>query len=242
MKVLEKHFPSLDSTNSYAKLHRQEFDPHALTCISADEQTAGYGRYGRTWHSPRGQNIYASFVFRLPPNTPHLTSLAQIMTLSYAKVLLKEGLHPKVKWPNDVQLSGKKAAGILCETSFDRDHVTLFLGIGINVNMDSHELARIDQPATSLKTETNRTWDQSALLKKLQHQFAADLETFKQAGFQPFCDPFNALLAYKGESVRCFDGKKEWIGICHSVANDGQLILHLPNNQVHTVLSGDLSH
>jgi BirA family transcriptional regulator, biotin operon repressor / biotin---[acetyl-CoA-carboxylase] ligase len=240
MEIKDIHLESIDSTNEYAKTHCHQFNPDQITCIAADEQTSGYGRMQRRWHSPKGLNIYATFYFQLPLHTLHLASLGQIMTLSLSMVLLKEGLFPKVKWPNDVQLNDKKLAGVLCETQFHSDHIDIFLGIGINVNMEAQEFAHIDQPATSLLIETNRPWDSAALLKKVQKQFFVDLQKFKKEGFTPFHSQFENLLAFKGQTIRCFDGRKEWVGICHSVTSDGQLNLYLPNKEIHTVLSGDI--
>lgn len=235
----EIHLDSIDSTNTYAKQHAATFPPDQITCITAEEQTAGRGRYQRKWVSPRGANLLVTFYFRLPLDTMHLTSLAQVMACSFASLLIVEHLHPKIKWPNDVQLSGKKVSGVLCETSFHPTHVEIFLGIGINVNMDAATAAQIDQPATSLKIETGHTWDRKTLLAKLQRQFATDLEKFKKEGFEPFHSAFENLLAYKGEPIRVFDGKKEWTGICHSLTNDGQLNLYLPDKSIHTVTSGE---
>ena len=240
MEIVEIHLDSIDSTNSYAKNHAGNFALDKITCITAEEQTAGRGRYQRKWVSPRGVNLYTTFYFRLPLNTLHLAALAQVMTLSLATLLLSEGLHPKIKWPNDVQLNGKKVSGILCETTFRPNDVQIFLGIGINVNMPSDALDAIDQPATSLKNETNRVWDKKDLLKKLQRQFVLDLERFKKEGFTPFHRTFEKLLALKGETIRCFDGKKEWMGICHSLSSEGQLNLLLPDQTIHTLRSGDI--
>ena len=106
--------------------------------------------------------------------------------------------------------------------------------------MDAQQLSLIDQPATSLLIETDQLWDRSSLLKKLQKQFLVDLQKFKKEGFTPFHSQFENLLAYKGQTIHCFDGKKEWVGICHSVTNDGQLNLYLPNKEIHTVISGDI--
>lgn len=238
--MAEIHLDTVDSTNAYAKTHGASFAPDKITCITAEEQTAGRGRYQRKWVSPRGVNLYATFYFRMPVNTLHLTSLGQLITFSFASVLTHEGLHPKIKWPNDVQLHGKKVAGALCETVFHQHFVEIILGIGINVNMEAKDLAAIDQPATSLKQQTNRSWEKKEVLKKLMKEFSSDLETFKRGGFTPFRSAFENLLAHKGQKVRCFDGKKEWVGICHSLTNEGQLNLLLPDQQIHTVLAGDI--
>lgn len=242
MELNEIHLDSVDSTNNFAKQHLHEWDPKKITCITAKEQTAGRGRMQRVWRSPRGQNIYATFSFQLPIHALHLTSIAQVMALSLAMVLLKEGLQPHVKWPNDVQIEGKKMAGVLSETIFTKDHVDVIVGIGVNVNMPASEIDLIDQPATSLMLETHHEWDLASFFKKLQKQFLTDLQKFKKEGFTPFHSQFENLLAYKGQTIRCFDGKKEWVGICHSITNDGQLNLYLPNKEIHTLLTGDVNN
>jgi len=239
-EIVEIHLDTIDSTNTYAKKQGPSFAPEKITVITAEEQTAGRGRFQRNWISPRGVNLYATFYFHLPLNTLHLISLGQVMAYTFASLLLKEGLHPKIKWPNDILLNGKKLSGVLCETTFHQHYVEIYLGIGINVNMDLESAGPIDQPATSLKIETGRTWDKQALLKKLEKGFAADLQKFEKEGFTPFHSPFENLLAYKGQTVRCFDGKKIWTGICHSLTNEGQLNLYLPDKTIHTVLSGDV--
>jgi BirA family biotin operon repressor/biotin-[acetyl-CoA-carboxylase] ligase len=236
----EIHLDSVDSTNTYAKVHAYSFPLDQITCVWAEEQTAGRGRYQRKWVSPRGVNIYATFCFRLPTRALHLSSLAQVLAYSLASVLLDEGLHPKIKWPNDVQLGGKKLSGVLCETAFHSTYVDIFLGIGINVNLDVAGAAQIDQPATSLLLATGKTWDKNLFLKKVQRQFASDLELFKKEGFAPFHSPFEDLLAYKGQTIRVFDGKKAWVGICHSLTQEGHLNLYLPDKTIHTILSGDI--
>ncbi len=231
----------VDSTNTFAKQHSRDFPKGEITCVSASEQTGGRGRFERKWLSFKGAGLYATFYFTLPKNSQHLASLAQLMALSFAKILIKEGFKPEIKWPNDVRLNHKKVSGVLCETAFHPDHVEVFLGIGVNVNLDQESAAAIDQPATSLFIETGKKWDNNQLLKALQNQFVKDLEVFKKEGFTPFYKTFDQLLALKGQMVRCDDGKNVWVGICHSLREDGQLNLLLKDNTIHTVLSGDIS-
>jgi len=234
------HFETIDSTQTWAKEHLDACDPLAITCITADEQTKGRGRFQRKWISPKGQNMYATFVFRLPLDTPHLISIAQIATLTLAKLLLKKKITPQIKWPNDLLLSGKKAAGVLCETSYQKNHVAIFLGIGINVNLDQKSLEEIDQPATSLKVATGHAWDLELLLNEYKQGLGEDLSLFQKEGFAPFYPLFDKLLAYKGKEIKAYDGKKEWIGVLHSISPEGQLNLLLPNGERKTILSGDI--
>lgn len=236
----EIHLTQIDSTQNYAKAHAEKFPKEEITCFSADEQTAGRGRSNKKWVSPKGVNIYATFYFTLPTHARHVVSLAQLLAYSFTRLLVQKGLNPQIKWPNDVLLQGKKVSGILCETQFHREIVEIFLGIGINVNMDEETASQIDQTATSLFLETGEPWDRRALLKALQIQFQKDLQLFKTAGFRPFQTEFNERLAFKGEKIRCFDGAKEWAGICQSVNEEGQLNLLLPNQTLQTLRSGDI--
>lgn len=240
MEVIDIQLDTVDSTQTYAQQNQSDFDAKKITCISAEEQTKGRGRFKREWRSPKGVNLYTTFYFQLPSKTKHIGSLCQIMTCSFANVLIKEGICPKIKWPNDIQLSGKKLSGTLCETSSKNDTVDIFLGIGINVNMSIEDLSQIDQPATSLKAETNKEWDRKDLLEKLKKQFASDLDKFIKDGFTPFHSQFENLLAYIGDTVECFDGEKKWTGVCHSITNEGQLNLYLPNGEIKTLQTGDL--
>ena len=238
MQIEEIHFDTIDSTNDYAKREYLSFSPDGLTCIAAESQTAGRGRYLRKWISPPHVNLLATFCFRLKLQTSHVTCLAQILSYSLSSLLLKDNLEPKIKWPNDVLLGGKKVAGVLCETIFTPSFIQIILGIGVNVNMDRSALELIDQPATSLSQETGRTWNVKAVLHRLQMQWIIDLMKFKQEGFAPFHAPIEGLLAYKGETIRFFDGAKEWTGVCQGLTAEGQLILRLPDGTVHMFYSG----
>jgi BirA family biotin operon repressor/biotin-[acetyl-CoA-carboxylase] ligase len=232
---------TIDSTNTYAKLHVSHFPKDAITCIVAETQTGGRGRLQRKWISPPGVNLYVTFYFRLPLKQLDLMTLGLVLASSMASILIAERLQPKIKWPNDLQLSGQKFGGVLCETSLDGNMFDVFAGIGINVNMNEQNLQEIGQPATSLKNETGRLWDRGKLLQKLQEQFAHDLELFKQFGFAPFYSLCERYLAYKNEEVRCFDGQKEWIGICRSLSKTGELQVELPDRSIHIANSGEIS-
>ncbi len=191
-RIMRIHLDSTESTQIYAKKHQEDFVKEALTCISAEEQTQGYGRQKRRWISPKGVNLYATLAFRLPSDTVFLSCLAILLARSLSTLLEKKGLHPHVKWPNDVLIQGKKMAGILCETEEKQESVfpndfsgclgiQVFLGIGINVNMTADDCAAIDQPATSLLQETGHPWDKQALLQELLEQFTNDLRRCLQS-------------------------------------------------------------
>ncbi len=235
------HFDTIDSTNTWTKKNAATLDPNQLTCVTALEQTAGRGRFYRKWISPKGQNIYATLYFSIPRNSPYIINLGQILSLSCIAVLRKKGFDPKIKWPNDIQLDGKKVAGILCETVSFEDRIGIVLGVGINVNMPQDLLDSIDQPATSLAQLSGQTWTLEQIIEPVLKQFIKDLDLLEKQGFEPFRALYDECLAFKGETISCHDGIKTVKGVCHSINSDGRLNLLLPNDEVILLSAGEIS-
>ena len=168
------HLETVDSTNRYAL---RELERTFETCgsvpdnalVLANEQTGGRGRRGKSWYSPPGVNVYASFVMHKPSFALHaslwLSSLAGLSTL--------RAFAPEVdfwvKWPNDIycvsiRRPGEhlKVAGLLAESFSGRASnriLAVVAGIGINVNMSPESCDSIDKPASSVLSETGRGSD-----------------------------------------------------------------------------------
>ncbi|MCB1084996.1 MAG: biotin--[acetyl-CoA-carboxylase] ligase [Chlamydiia bacterium] len=240
IKVTPIHLEKVSSTNTYAKENFSQFHPQEITRVTADEQTAGRGRFNRSWVSPSKENLYLTYCFTTKKDGMEVNNLSQILALSIAKLLDQEGLKPQIKWPNDVLINGKKIAGILCETIDLNDHFGVILGTGINVNMGDEALAGIDQPATSFLAETGKTHKLSSLLTSLETFFLRDYEIFKTDGFKPFFPAYNGLLVQKGKTVTLKQGKEMITGTVHSLNPDGRLNLELPDGSVQTLSSGEI--
>lgn len=219
----------IDSTHLFAKRERATFPPDQISCISAEEQTAGQGQRGRHWSSPRGVNLYVTFAFRWPEATP---CLAQTLAYSIATILKESDLQAWLKWPNDLQLRNKKFCGILCEIN----QPDVILSTGINVNMTAEQCAAIDQPTCSLLLETGHSWDRAELLKELQTQWEADLARLKYEGFLYFREQLEKILIYRGQEVLCGETR----GKVLSLAEDGRLLLELADGTIKPMSSGPL--
>ncbi len=129
-------YEQVDSTNSLAKALAAEGEPEG-TVIIAEEQTAGRGRLGRTWLAPAGTALLLSVILRpcLMPERIQALTMMTALALRDA-LLLSTALRAEVKWPNDVLLSGRKAAGILTEARTMGTSVEFaVVGIGLNVNV-----------------------------------------------------------------------------------------------------------
>lgn len=144
----------------------------------AEEQTAGRGRGGHSWHSEASSGIYVSVLLR-----PQLAP-ADVLALSLAAGLAAQsaveqvaGIRPDLRWPNDLLLGERKFCGILTELQAE---VTLVryavIGIGVNVNQSSFPRS-LEPLATSLRMETGREASRvallGALLKSLHREYAA---------------------------------------------------------------------
>jgi BirA family biotin operon repressor/biotin-[acetyl-CoA-carboxylase] ligase len=169
------HYFRIGSTNVAAMQSAADGEPEGAVFL-AEQQTAGRGRGGHTWESAQSVGIYASVVLRplLPPADALLLSLIAGAAVAEA-VETATGLHPDLRWPNDVLLEGRKFCGILTEMNAEPTRVRyVVVGIGINVNHASFsgDLATV---ATSLRIESGREWSRvqltAALLKSLDSEY-----------------------------------------------------------------------
>lgn len=145
------HFPSIASTNDFAKI--APFTPdHSGIVILADHQTAGRGQYGRHWASRPGASVLMSVVL-YPPNPiarPVLLTAWVAVAVSQAVQQLT-GRRPRIKWPNDLLVEGKKLCGILIEMVNVGGALRVVAGIGLNVEQTKEDFAQAGLPdATSL--------------------------------------------------------------------------------------------
>jgi BirA family transcriptional regulator, biotin operon repressor / biotin---[acetyl-CoA-carboxylase] ligase len=129
---VERH-AEVGSTNDVALARGREGAPHGLVVV-ADAQTAGRGRQGRRWHSPKGDSLYLSALLRpslAPSAVPPMTLAAAVAVCDAVNAF---GAGASIKWPNDVLAGGRKLAGILTETSTRGDRLeAVVIGIGVNV-------------------------------------------------------------------------------------------------------------
>jgi BirA family biotin operon repressor/biotin-[acetyl-CoA-carboxylase] ligase len=140
------YFPTIDSTMIEATRLAAEGAPHG-TLVIADEQTAGVGRFGRTWHSEANDGIYCSLVLRLPlPASAVAVATLALGLATKEAVQQTTGLACDLRWPNDVLVGDDRVAGILAQLLDSR----IVAGVGINVNQPSLP-ERLRTPATSLR-------------------------------------------------------------------------------------------
>lgn len=213
------HLYKVDSTNSYLKT-RQDALPHA-TVVYADCQTAGRGRYDRTWVSQAG-GLYFSVLLK-PPYNPFLPNLTQLMALSICQALEQFSLTPTIKWPNDVQINGQKISGILSEAVFDKTvFQAVVLGVGINVNQT--DLEHVGQPAISLKLAGVQT-TRETVLENVLHFFWQDYPALCEKGFEAIFAAYTKRFAALGKEITVKDGDKTICGTAEGISPRGTLLV-----------------
>lgn len=241
MEIIRKEFTLLDSTNTWGKQNAETFPLDKMTIVTADEQTSGRGRFNRRWESPPGLNLYTSFCFFIKKHRHDIGNIPQIMAISAAETLEELGFKPELKWPNDVLLSKKKVAGILAETTPALEQLCVVIGIGININMPSEILNKIDRPATSLMVEKGNPFEIKTVQGILEKYFMENLSKFLEGGFISFFKNYKKRLGPTlQKKIRFHDNKLIWEGFFHSINHDGSINLQLEDGEIKTFIVGEI--
>jgi BirA family biotin operon repressor/biotin-[acetyl-CoA-carboxylase] ligase len=176
------HYFRIGSTNVEAMHAAAAGEPEGAVYV-AEQQTAGRGRGGHTWDSAQSVGIYCSVVLR-PEISPVDALFLSLMTgIAAAQAVERTtGLHPDLRWPNDLLLNGKKVCGILTEMNAEPTHVRyVVLGVGINVNHASFA-GELEPIATSLRMESGREWSRVELTAALLKSLDGEYRKFLQGG------------------------------------------------------------
>jgi BirA family biotin operon repressor/biotin-[acetyl-CoA-carboxylase] ligase len=236
------HFFKTDSTNRVALELGHAGEPESAVVI-AEEQTAGRGRAGRSWHSERAMGIYVTLLLRprlAPVQAPLLTMMAGLSVRSAVQAVT--GLAVDLKWPNDLLIRGKKAGGILTEMHAEPGQIRfVIVGIGLNVNQEKfpNELSSV---ATSLRIETGKPQSRLELLVRLLREFESDYNRFLQEGVAGVVERFETISSYaKGKRVRVSNGAESYTGTTAGLGPEGLLHVRRDDGEMVTVIAGDVA-
>ena len=236
------YLETVDSTNKWVKSHIEELEDR--TVVYTFNQTAGRGRLNRTWCNIGADNIYATLVLKPSDKmSEKYSSLTQYLCLVLAQTMEEYGVEPKIKWPNDIQINGKKISGILAEgvgVKSDGYLDGIALGFGVNLNSAKEIIDKINQPATALNLETGKHIDKNEFLKKVFERFFLMYDEFTEEGFLLIKNEYikRASFLNKNVSVSVFD--KVITGKATAVTDSGALKIVDDNNKEHTLLIGDI--
>lgn len=234
-------FDTLDSSNDYGKELAKQQSVHG-TLIVTDSQTAGKGRRGRTWQSPKKSSIYMSLCLEPKLQTDHVAGLTLVMALAVTEAVRKvTGCEPKIKWPNDIVLNGKKICGILTEMILKEESYAVIIGVGINVNTDSFP-EEIKNTATSLKLETGKELPREPLIAAVMKYFELFYEQYEETSDLTLLkERYEDLLENKDREVRVLDPQKPYTGVAKGITPAGNLVVICEDGTEKEVSSGEVS-
>jgi len=242
--------PSTGSTNADLLARALRGEPEGVV-LAAEEQTAGRGRMGRSWTSPRYAALTFSLLIRpdVPPARrgwlPLLTGVAVA-----AAVTTVTGVPARLKWPNDVLAGEAKLAGILAEAAGD----AIVVGIGLNVSTEPAELSRLPAgpgpgalPATSLRAAGATALNREQLLLAILTGFERWYQAWRQAGGDPdrsgLRPEYVSRSATIGRTVRAeLPGGQALSGPAAGVDSDGRLLVRVSSGAEVPVAAADVVH
>jgi BirA family biotin operon repressor/biotin-[acetyl-CoA-carboxylase] ligase len=230
-----------DSTNTVAMEMASEGAVEG-TVVIAEAQTAGKGRLGRKWISPKG-NLYLSIIFR--PSLPvHKAPLITLMGAVAAASAIRSAcsLPAMIKWPNDILLSGRKAGGLLTEMRAEPDRIKhIVLGIGVDVNMDPAVLPDgVRAISTSLATEAGKSIDRTAFLQHLLRELDRWYLLFL-ANEASVLSEWKTLNCTLGSRVSVNGAGAVFEGQARDIDGEGRLVVVLDDGTEQTVAAGDVT-
>jgi BirA family biotin operon repressor/biotin-[acetyl-CoA-carboxylase] ligase len=214
-------YETIDSTNTEA-LRRLDGIPSG-TVLAARSQTAGRGQRGNTWFTEPGKNLTFSVVLKdLGLKASDSIRLNALTSVAVASLLEHYGVHPVIKWPNDIYVSGRKICGMLIENTLDGAMLgASVVGIGININQrEFPQLAN----ATSLALCTGKD-------EALEEVLAVFLEIFEgmlsQLDSPELWERYASRLYRLGKTARYYDilREEEFEGVIQGVEPDGRLCI-----------------
>jgi BirA family biotin operon repressor/biotin-[acetyl-CoA-carboxylase] ligase len=236
-------FERTTSTNDIvARLARDGMREGAV--VFAESQSRGRGRLGRPWISPARKGLWFSILLRpdLPPQSATQLTVATATALARA-IALQTSLAPEIKWPNDILIRGKKAAGILTELTAELDHVKeMVLGIGVDVNLDAADLPRdLRKTATSLKIESGQALDRAELAVAILRELDADYERIRQGQFELVAAEWRQRCGTLGRPVSIRVGDRVIRGRAESLDAEGALLLRTQHGHLERIIGGDVT-
>lgn len=208
-----QHFARIDSTNQWLLTEGR----CGQLCV-ADQQTAGRGRQGKTWHSASTDNLYFSLKHCFTESVAHLSLLSLTVGIALAEALATLGLQGhQLKWPNDVYIQQKKLAGILLESN--AKHV-MVIGIGLNRVSD---FTQQQTGWTSLQTVMSKPPSATILLATIINHLDRLLAAFPDYSTKKLQTQWANWDMLAGRPIHLQQAGRHYDGIAQGISAQGEL-------------------
>jgi BirA family transcriptional regulator, biotin operon repressor / biotin---[acetyl-CoA-carboxylase] ligase len=227
---------SIGSTNDHAKKLAKNGYP-AFTVVWAHAQTQGKGRQGNTWLSLPG-NLFMTMILRPDKNASVSGQLSFVCAVALAETMkefLPQNVQISLKWPNDLLLNGKKAAGILLESEMDgvRSVSWIVAGIGVNV-------AGAPEGAVGFQDFGITGVEAGQVLEKLSVRLKSLYDIWQKKGFDPIRAEWLRYAHNIGATINVRLPKETFTGKFIGIDNAGALQLEMEDGSLRDVSSGEV--
>ncbi len=211
--------------------------------VLAESQHAGKGRRGRQWISPPGKNLYLSILLRpllLPSEAPIITIMAAVSLCETIEALYS--LEPRIKWPNDILLEGKKVSGILAELHAEQESIHfLILGIGVNLNMDRKMIpGDLLYPATSVALCLGRDVERVPFARRLMENLDRGYEELLKGDDSLIRRRWMESCAHPDASLEVNTPKGVLCGRFKGIDQEGAMLLETERSHTERIRAGDV--
>lgn len=216
----------VDSTNTVLA-ERLRAGAAAPELCTAEVQTAGRGRQGRSWVSGLGQSLVLSVSWRFAAPSDGLSGLSLAVGVALVEALAAGGFERvMLKWPNDLVIDDCKLAGILLEASHSGSGaVACVVGVGFNLDLAPADPGRIDQPWTDFAREFGRVPARNALASQMANAILDACEQYRVDGLEPFAARWCERDALRGRRVHVLSGGAPIEGTASGIDSDGALLV-----------------
>jgi BirA family transcriptional regulator, biotin operon repressor / biotin---[acetyl-CoA-carboxylase] ligase len=232
-------FDEIDSTNSEA-LRQIRAGNTENRLVLANSQSAGKGRRGRHWLSPKKSGVYLSLSRSFSQPTSALQSLSLVTAISVVEALSVFGANKlQLKWPNDVLFEKKKLAGILLELQQKDNALFVVFGIGVNIELSANAVASIDRAVTDLHSIIIAPPPTVDVVAVILNQLCRNIIDYESNGFSAFEERWNALDCYRMSDIVIENGENRLVGKSLGVDSSGALLIQTENG-VQAINAGEL--
>lgn len=236
-------YSSLKSTNEEMKKILSSGNKlKNYSIVATYNQTNGTGRFDRKWISFPNSNLCFSIFIESEKDIKCIPSLTMSSALAVNDFLKSYGVKSNLKWPNDVLVENKKICGILSEhiNNAKNNIKGVIIGIGLNVNLTTNELNTIDQPATSMLVECNRSFLLDNILESLCENLNFWIKKWEiNPSFKTIKQNWINCSEEIGNTISIKDEGKIIHGKLEDYGEYGELIINI-DGKIKTIWSGEI--
>ena len=237
-KISVLHFPVLDSTNRFA-LEIKDFSH--LTTVVADSQTAGRGRMGRSFYSPKETGIYFSLLLHPEFSAEKSLFLTVMAAVSVTEAVIKYNKNDvKIKWVNDIYIDGKKVCGILTEGSINSEKMLDYAVVGIGINVITPE-GGFPEDIKNIATAIFPGKADDNINEKIVAEVINRFFDMYNGNDTDFVDRYKKYSYLTGKEINIISGEITRAATVLGITDDCHLLVKNENGEIEEISSGDVS-